>query len=201
MPRENAVAPGCLVVQGQETTKNYSQTHLQEITRRIKMVVVDVVGDWPRCPERYIGFQANCLTVQTPAGEAASIAEVYPDANIYKTREALPRRNCAKEPDTPGTVRALASGSKIILCLLAQWGPWKPGFFIHAYPGTFADTTRIRRVYFQACVDAIDSNEYESPVAVTSEIGCGVIGGHWPFYREVLEKAKTTFMVYTASPP
>ena len=56
-------------------------------------------------------------------GLSQSIAEKFPQANLYATRRPLGTRNLAVEEDRgiPGTIKVFPSQTPVVICLLAQW--------------------------------------------------------------------------------
>jgi len=122
----------------------------------------------------YIAQQCNCNTVK-PHGLSQTIADKWSYGDPYRTR--------GKEPDVPGTIVFLNPNtdkpdSPTILCLMAQWGPSKPGRFSKHYPKTYKDTYSDRRQWFQECLDVMDQEiPSDQIVNFPYQIGCGLAGG------------------------
>ena len=149
--------------------------------------------------EKYIAHQCNCNTIK-PHGLSQSLFSKYKYANIYEKRKKK-GPNSTTQPDTPGTVIISKSplfpdSNKIILNLLAQWLPSKPGKFNKYYPNTYEDTYENRKMWFQDCINNIDNMNLNEPVAIPYRIGCGLAGGNWKDYNAMLDNANTNFIVY-----
>lgn len=167
-------------------------------------IIRKVSKDLLTASEKFIAQQCNCVTVKSH-GLSAAISQRFKWANPYSTRKPIsPTRNCAdkKSTDKPGTVRTLSSpsGPFSVLCLFAQWAPGQAGDYSKYYPSEYDDTPNNRLKWFKECLDVIDKDEsVDSPVAVPYLIGCGLAGGDWEKYSDLLENAKTDFVVYALS--
>lgn len=141
----------------------------------------------------YIAQQSNCNS-RKPHGLSQSIVDKWSYANPYGTR--------GKEPDVPGTVIFMEpsvedSNLPIVLCLMAQWGPSKPGAYSHRYPRTYRDTKENRKEWFRTCLVALDQNiPADQIVNVPYCIGCGLAGGNWNDYKKMLQDCKTQFRIW-----
>lgn len=155
-----------------------------------------IEGDLLNCKEVYIVQQCNCLTVY-PHGLSKSIADKFPWADPYSSRTKVPGRNLAVQEDRPqpGTIKILTSPKNIseipknVICMFAQWGPGTPLKFT-SYPDYKIDTRENREKWFQECLDKIagikDSGIKE--LAFPYKIGCGLAGGNWSRYRNMIMK-------------
>jgi hypothetical protein len=63
------------------------------------------------------------------------------------------------------------------------------------FPPNYDDTYENRKLWFQECIDILDSMEY-GLIGIPYGIGSGLAGGKWSDYKSMLEKAKTKFVVY-----
>jgi O-acetyl-ADP-ribose deacetylase (regulator of RNase III) len=165
------------------------------------MVVVKIVnGNLLDADEKYICQQCNCNTIK-PHGLSKAISDRYIWGNPYNTRTKK-GNNSTTTPDEPGTVVILENSNntsdKIILCLMAQWLPGKPGYYnkYKCYENTYDDTYLNRRKWFQECLDIIDEDNEIDNIAMPYNIGCGLAGGCWNDYKEMLENCKTNITLY-----
>ncbi len=163
-------------------------------------------GDVLCAKEKFIGQQCNCLTMK-PHGLSAAIVKRFPYADPYGLRIAESSNTAAAVcRDEPGTIRLLAPKvpydalqDTTIICLFAQWCPGPPFKWVRAYPSCpdGNDSPENRLKWFQACLTKIDgSPEIDSPVALPFNIGCGLAGGQWKHYLQLLEEATTDFILY-----
>lgn len=83
--------------------------------------------------------------------------------------------------------------------MMAQWAPGKPNKWSRYYPDTYDDSYSSRHVWFKQCLDALDDVVKDDVVAMPFFIGCGLAGGNWLKYREILEKCKTMVRLYDIS--
>jgi len=134
--------------------------------------------------EGYILHQTNCVTLY-PKGLAEDIEKKFPGTCPYRFRKGV---RVAREEDrsVPGTVFIIgAKEGPIILNLFGQYGPGK-----NCYPG-HEDTPTHREKYFadglEALVDYFEGTEENIKIAVPYKIGCGLAGGKWGDYRDMLE--------------
>lgn len=161
------------------------------------MVVIEIIkgnlldsarveGEW------YIAQQCNCNT-KKPHGLSETISKQWPYADPYQTRIG--------GPDTPGTVVTMKPADRddgpIVLCLMAQWGPSKPGSFSRYYPNTYKDTRDNRKEWFRECLEVLDDMiPSDEVVNMPFQIGCGLAGGKWPDYLEMLKSCKTHIRIW-----
>lgn len=150
--------------------------------------------------------QNNCVS-RKAHGLSATIAARWPSADPYARRrggrsggDALGAEwpNTAAVEDRPamGSVLVLPTeaGSPRVACLFAQYMPGKPGQFRDpaGLAGTTADTMdsaedRLRA--FEQCLHELVRVEPElRSIAVPFRIGCGLAGGSWRAYWDVLDR-------------
>lgn len=148
-------------------------------------VVQVVQGNLLDATEQYIAQQCNCYTVRGH-GLSATIAKHFgPSGDPYATRKAQGRRNLAipEDRDVPGTIRVL---NERIICMFAQLCPGKPGKFT-SYPKWDSDTAKQREKWFEECLGAIEEI-CPTSVAFPWTIGCGLAGGDWATYKQMIEE-------------
>lgn len=122
----------------------------------------------------YIVHQCNCVTSR-PMGLSEQIFKKFPDANIY--RDGTPRE--------PGEI--VVRGK--IIAFLAQNTPGKPKPF---------ETAMRRESWFRACLEKLKTFLKENEitdVAFPYGIGCGLAGGNWTTYMQMIEEFAKDFNV------
>lgn len=139
--------------------------------------------------EKYICQQCNCVT-KSAKGLAKSIIDKYSWANPYEDRNN-------NNYDTPGTIIELEYSKKdpIIICFMSQYGPSKPNKVMSYYRSIYKDTYEERKKWFQDCLDILDHNNYDT-VAMPYGIGCGLAGGKWEDYENMIKKCSTKIILY-----
>jgi O-acetyl-ADP-ribose deacetylase (regulator of RNase III) len=168
------------------------------------MVIVNIVdGDLLDATEPYIAQQCNCTTV-TAYGLSKSIANKWKHGDVYSQRSK--RAKNPVEPDTPGSVVITTSPSPgpgpgpTLLHLMAQWSPGRLGSSNRYYPQTYQDTRINRELWFQDCLNALDTIvDSKDTVAMPYLIGCGLAGGNWSNYQNMLQRCKTQIKLYRKS--
>lgn len=154
------------------------------------MVLLEIIRDnILNSKQKYICQQCNCVT-KSAKGLAKSIIDKYNWANPYEYRNK-------NNYDTPGTIIELEYSKKdpIIICFMSQYGPSKPNGVRSYYKGTYKDSYEERKKWFQDCLDILDSNNYDV-VAMPYGIGCGLAGGKWKDYKDMIEKCSTKIILY-----
>ena len=164
------------------------------------MVIIKVIkGNLLDAKERYIAHQTNCVTIKS-RGLSKSLFDKFSYVNVYSRRKAK-TKNCAIHPDEPGTLVISYKDDKddkddkIIINMMGQWLPGKPGSYKDYYPKTYVDTKKKREEWFAECIDALDTLNYDM-VAMPYKIGCGLAGGNWKKYKEMLENSITKIVLY-----
>ena len=163
------------------------------------MVIVDEVkGDLLQAPQKYIAQQCNCVTVRAH-GLSHTIANRWPEANVYGKRTPICSRNCAvkQHRDVPGTITKIQTGDgKVIVCMFGQYCPGKPGRYSKVYG--YNENAEDRIGFFRKCLEELDADPDigEEEVAMPWRIGCGLAGGHWETYRDMLEECQTRIVLY-----
>jgi O-acetyl-ADP-ribose deacetylase (regulator of RNase III) len=135
--------------------------------------------------EQYIVHQTNCVS-PSAAGLAALIFQKWPESDIYSKRwefkgEVFPGHE-------PGNIVITGDGEK-------------ERYVIHAmgqlYPGTghdwsSNDSSKIREKYFEQCLEKIAAIPDMKSIAFPWQIGCGLAGGHWPTYLQLIDQFADT---------
>jgi len=127
-----------------------------------------IQGDILTTDCQYICHQTNCTSNGSAAGLAKVIFNVYPEADIYKNRV---------NQDDPGKIIIIGK----VINMNAQIYPSKPKY--HDSP---KDGFRVRERYFKSCLDQIAEIPDLESVAFPWFIGCGLAGGQWETYFEML---------------
>jgi O-acetyl-ADP-ribose deacetylase (regulator of RNase III) len=155
-----------------------------------------VKGNILNSKEKYILQQCNCLTVRSH-GLSKTLADKWEWADVYKNRRSLNNRNLAIESDRdePGTIKILSSPDedKMVICLFGQWAPSQPQKY-KSYPKYEIDTYDNRKKWFKMCLDEIGELDIDV-VAVPWQIGCGLAGGNWSEYKEMLEEFEEKYEI------
>jgi hypothetical protein len=155
----------------------------------LEIVKGDLLNSKPATGIWYIAQQCNCNTKKS-RGLSEVISKRWKYADLYRTRQGS---------GTPGTIVIMEPphDGPTVLCLMAQWGPSKPGSYSSHYPQTYNDTYVDRKEWFLACLKAMDDlippNEV---VNIPFQIGCGLAGGKWPEYLKMLESCQTQVRIW-----
>ena len=139
-----------------------------------------IKGDLLEAKEQYIAHACNAVSNQA-GGLAHYIFKKFPYANIYSSRP-FPYRAIGK--DFPGHIVIKGTGSqKRIINMLTQY-----------YPGTsndelsLKDGIKARISYFTRCLIDISKIDGLESVAFPKFVCCGLAGGDWLVYSDILEK-------------
>ena len=162
------------------------------------MPIISIIeGDILLSEETCIVQQCNCNTIQSH-GFSKAIANKYPWADVYKQRAAQ-SKNTAKNAGVPGTLQVVTKDNMTVICMFAQWAPGKPFAFSKYYPkGPAPDSIEERKNWFTQCLVELDNLQLER-VAMPHGIGCGLAGGIWSEYKELLNNAHTNIVLYKLS--
>ena len=87
------------------------------------------------------------------------------------------------------------SDDQNIICLFAQWTPGKPTRFTRSYPDTYTDTKEDREKWFKMCLDEVDKLGLDE-IAMPYQIGCGLAGGNWKKYEDMINNMSTNVVLY-----
>lgn len=121
------------------------------------------------CDELYLIHQCNCISISAK-GLAKTIFELYPEANTYinpQFKREVGTISCHK----------ISTTDKTIINIYAQ-----------RYPGIskYNDTTNQRIIWFKSCLNLISEIPNIQSIAVPYKIGCGLAGGNWEKYLDIL---------------
>jgi O-acetyl-ADP-ribose deacetylase (regulator of RNase III) len=160
------------------------------------MVIIKIVnGDITETDCKYIAHQCNCNTVKSH-GLSKTIATKWPWADVYSKRVQIGARNATTQPSIPGTIELLTNGDITVICLFAQWAPGKCGDYAKYYPKTYVDTVENRLSWFKECISKIDDLNLDE-ITMPFKIGCGLAGGDWKIYEQILQDARTKIILYS----
>lgn len=149
--------------------------------------------------------QVNCFCIRSH-GLSRQIAEKYPWADIYSTRKAENCRNLAilEDRGIPGTIRVFKSPQDLnsdIVCFLSQWDFGKVNQDYRHIP-PYKDTRDNRLHWFCQCLEQLSTLNISS-AAIPHNIGCGLGGGDWTEYYNIIstfaKKSKIEFKIYIPS--
>jgi O-acetyl-ADP-ribose deacetylase (regulator of RNase III) len=148
----------------------------------------------------YIAHQCNCIS-KGSSGLAKTIKDRYPYADQSIGR---PNSGGSSKADIPGTIRVFLPPKNVphsptFIGMFAQYAPGPP---------TDTETARIRLDWFEDCLDEISNSgavvKVAAPlqsvfhadrlhatsdsfsIAFPERIGCGLAGGNWDKYHNVL---------------
>lgn len=161
------------------------------------MVIVSTTpGDVTHAP--VFMQQVNAVT-RKPHGLSAAVAARRPWADVYRLRGGrTPNTAMADERPTPGSVIVSVDPgdpTRRVYHLVGQWAPGKPGAWASRYgsdPSGRPETAMLRLEWFKECVAELDRLVPPGEVvAAPWRIGCGLAGGDWSRYQEVLAGART----------
>lgn len=138
-----------------------------------KGYVTLLCGDLLTCKRQYIVHQINCTHRGQAAGLAKHLFQAYPYADTYATRTL---------PSTPGTIilYPACSQEQGVINLCAQYHKGKPNWR--------DDSAAQRQQWFQECLDAVAQQDSIQEVAFPYGIGCGLAGGSWFDYLEMITR-------------
>lgn len=141
--------------------------------------------------------QNNCWT-RKPHGLSKVIQEKFPYVRLYANRLGK-TPNIANEPDEPGKCHLFTKEKSVtVACLLGQWRPGVPGKWNHVYPEheELNDTFGQRQVWFSDALDDM-AKQLDSGrtwvVAFPYKIGCGLAGGNWEHYLDIIEQMESAY--------
>ena len=131
-----------------------------------------VRGDLLESEAKYITHQTNCISTGRAAGLARHLFDKFPHADTYANRE---------EMDKPGTIVVRGNGEdqRYVINLMGQRLPGGPGKY---------DSPQDRKSYFFKGLLEIAKIEDLESVAFPTFIGCGIGGGDWRVYLDLLLK-------------
>ena len=124
-----------------------------------------------------IAHQTN-LKTSRPAGVAKALFDKFRWSNIYsRTKEERCKPGEASACFDPDTTR-------VIIGLNGQIGPGKP---------KRGDTRSDRLGYFETAFIAMLQWMKEGTVAIPYNIGCGLAGGNWTDYKDIIKRVVSEY--------
>lgn len=150
-----------------------------------------ITGDLLNVPtgaDKYIVQQCCCTSTRT-AGLSQAIVKKWPALNPYARRTAVGKTHTSTMDSRPyhGSAELLTDGSTNLICLYAQYGPGKPGIYEDDFI-IMPDGGIDRLQYFKrALKDTLSIVEKGSTLYFPYGIGCGLAGGKWEKYEQVLK--------------
>lgn len=133
-----------------------------------------ITGDLLTAPEKYIVHQTNCVSEGKAAGLAYYLFKAFPHADCYSGRV---------KPSIPGTIDIRGGGfnGRLVVNLMGQY-----------YPGGSydfeGDDAEDRKHYFHRCLNRLAKIDNLESVAFPYCIGCGIAGGDWNWYLNMINK-------------
>ena len=128
--------------------------------------------------EKYIAHQTNCVTSGRASGVAATIFALYPWADCYRNRGNY--RSELGTIDIRGCVDDFVD-ERYVINMHAQYYPGRYGL-----PNEYdSETARVNA--FIDCLDQIKLIDNLTSIAFPARIGCGLAGGNWKTYYDLLE--------------
>ena len=128
--------------------------------------------------DTYVVHQTNCIST-TAQGLARQMFHVFAHADCYAAR---------RSHSMPGTITVRGNGHerRLVVNMHAQIAPGGPR-------RSGQDTREMRERYFMQCLQQLEQHMrrlYHGRsvrVAFPQRIGCGLAGGHWPTYRNMIQ--------------
>ena len=140
------------------------------------MVIVEIKeGNVLDATEEYIAHQCNCIT-NNGKGLSEALFKRYPYADVYRNRQIASR---------PGTI-LLRRGNGASPTIIAMFAQLKPGK-VKSEP---------REKWFVECLEKIVAEVGNHRVAMPYKIGCGLAGGNWDVYSNLLEETSLEIVLY-----
>jgi O-acetyl-ADP-ribose deacetylase (regulator of RNase III) len=132
--------------------------------------IVEITGDLLETDAQYIAHQCNCVTTYGK-GLSAALFRRFPWADTYTGRV---------KPSEPGTIQVFGDGKSqhFVVNMYAQYNPGKPK--------KTQDSALDRQQWFASCLQQIGTIPNLREVAFPSLIGCGLAGGDWKVYSQML---------------
>eukprot|EP00930_Biecheleria_cincta_P102749 TRINITY_DN94574_c0_g1_i1.p1 TRINITY_DN94574_c0_g1~~TRINITY_DN94574_c0_g1_i1.p1 ORF type:complete len:265 (+),score=30.48 TRINITY_DN94574_c0_g1_i1:61-855(+) len=141
-----------------------------------------------------IAQQSNCVGCDG-RGLAEAIAKQLPYGDTYRERRRAGRFAVPEDRATPGTiaVRHPPAGDErpIVISMFAQWemGPALKYNRVKLPPNLGTDSREQREKWFVRCLEAISRLDPKpASIAFPHQIGCGLAGGNWNHYNDMLTK-------------
>lgn len=160
-----------------------------ELSHQDKIEFFD--GDILDSPETYICHQCNCVTSEA-AGLAKSLFGRYKYANSYIHRGSADKYD--NHFDKPGTISIMHNefpDQPNIVNMYAQYFPGR--CHLKKASDTF-ETYDKRLKWFEQCLNELGRRiEEDVTIAFPYGIGCGLAGGHWGDYYNLIRQFVNQF--------
>jgi hypothetical protein len=159
----------------------------------------------------YIIQQCNCICTK-PAGLAKDIGDVFPYAQPYslphRTPSSNPKISIEKDRDIPGTYKLFPNKNNeddpIVVALFGQYDIGKVGKFYGIRPKDFDDSTENREKWFKQSLTSFgdyiknkfNSDKIKINAYIPYNIGCGMAGGKWENYLNMINEFNETYKQY-----
>ena len=118
-----------------------------------------------------IAHQCNCVS-KRGKGLYSKVAAKYPESDVYKN---------LRKKSVPGTNAYFEN----VICMFAQYYSGKP-----LYKN---DTSAKRLAWLSLCLADIIKQKCNCDIAFPKNLGCGLAGGDWDYYYEMLKSFATLF--------
>ena len=156
-------------------------------------------GDLLNCDIQYIAHQCNCLS-RSGKGLAKAIFDKYPYANVYYPRNRV--KHLPLDDEQPGMFKVMGNGTdkRYIINIFSQISPSPP-----SDPNCPKDGFKARLNMFVKALKEIAKIEGLKSIAFPWRYGCGLAGGNWDTYQEVIRQFSVhvgdDVKVYIIKPP
>lgn len=148
------------------------------------MSIKIIPGNILNSEETCIAHQCNCITIKS-MGIAKQIFDRYPKSNTYLTRES---------PSIAGSIDIIPCQSPKICESSGNYELMKTtvtviNMYAQIYPGKSkypGDNSSDRVRFFKMSLDNIETYADFDTIAVPYNIGCGLAGGNWEIYLQML---------------
>lgn len=150
--------------------------------------MLQITGDLTTCNADCIVQQCNCLSVYTHGLSKTIKDKLGVDPYGHRRKQT---NNCAikEDRDKVGTTKLFKDRrGKYVACMFAQYAPGMPDTYFRSITKG-VDTRQSREVWFQMCLDDL-ARQLSEPqvVAFPHCIGCGLGGGDWKVYKQMIKK-------------
>jgi O-acetyl-ADP-ribose deacetylase (regulator of RNase III) len=128
-------------------------------------------GDLLKSKAKYIVHQTNCVTSKG-AGLSKIMFEKFPHSDIYS--------NNTKRTPSQVIVRGDGVNKRYVINICGQKYPGSPKYSNDGY--------YMRKEWFKKALDKILEIEDLESIAFPYGIGCGLAGGNWNDYKEMIKQ-------------
>lgn len=143
--------------------------------------------------------QQTCCTAMIPKGLSKAVSDKYPHINPYSCRKRFKYNWATQETRSdPGSIEYFPtpdSTFKGVICLYAQYTHGKPGVYKDPLNIDVPDTSLDRLEYLEKCLEELYIKHTPKSVGIPFKMGCGLAGGHWPTYENIIRKWSDKYSV------